>query len=270
MDSVEELVAAVDAAFVETGRGLSGWGHPHPDRMPLDEEYSRVTNPQRWRILAARAEAWFEALVAAGLAEIEADAEVTWQEPSRITAARTIRAVPRAPGTIPLVVAMYRLDEAGGPAVVVGAGNPTIVVALAPDCACDACDSGSQGALDELDEYMLCVVTGTYRKLWRGRREITVYSEHHMGWSGFHRRRVSLRRFMGGRFTASPAAATNGYFTTTSCKSKFRWLYALRSVILQKPRRRGNDRNKVKKILARPKGWHQIHGSSWLSGNGQQ
>ena len=60
--SVEELIAAVDAAFVETGRGLSGWPDPHPDRRPLEEEYSRVTNPQRWAILAARAEAWFKAL----------------------------------------------------------------------------------------------------------------------------------------------------------------------------------------------------------------
>ena len=269
-------MAAVDAAFVETGRGLSGWRDPHPDRMPLEEEYSRVTNPQRWKILAARAEAWFEALAAAGLAEIEAGSEVAWQEPPRITAARTIRAVPRAPGTIPLVVAMYRLDEAGGPAVVVGAGNPTIVVALAPDCACDACDSGSQGALDELDEYMLSVVTGAYRKLWRGRREITVYSEAHMGRSGFHRRRVSLGRFVGGRFTASPTAATKDLFTTKNYSTyqlKLRRLNTLRRAIAKKLGRGGShdsEHKKLEKILARPRGWHQVHGSSWLEGNNQQ
>ena len=107
-------MAAVDAAFVETGRELPGWRDPHPDRMPLDEEYSRVTNPQRWRILAARAEAWFAALAAAGLAEIEAEAEVAWQELPRFPVARTIRAVPRAPGAIPLVVAMTGFEKLNG------------------------------------------------------------------------------------------------------------------------------------------------------------
>ncbi len=219
--------------------------------------------------MAARVEAWFEALAAAGLAEIEAEAEVAWQEPPKFPAARTIRAVPLAPGAIPLVVAMTGFEEVEWPAVALGAGDPAAVLEVVPDCACDACDSGSQDALDELDEYVICVVTGTYRKLWRGKREITVYSEDEMGWSGFHRRRMNLRRFVGRRFGASPAAATDDYFTTNrQCRP--RWLHALRSAIAQKSGRRRNNRNKVKKILARPRGWHQLHGSSWLSGNGQQ
>ena len=290
----------MDAAFVETGRGLSGWRGPHPDRMPLEEEYSRVTNPQRWKILAARAEAWFEALATTGLAEIEAEAEVAWQEPPRFPAAHTIRAVPRAPGAIPLVVAMTGFEEVEWPAVAIGAGDPAAVLKVVPDCACDACDSGSQDALDVLDEYVICVVSGTYRKLWRGRREITVYSEDRMGWSGFHRRRVGLgrfvggrfmasqgvqdgrlrrlrlRRFIGGRFTASPAAATNDYYTTTndgSYQLKLRRLNTLRRTIANKLGRGGSrrkQRKKIEKILARPKRWNQLHGSSWLDGNNQQ
>ena len=297
MGSIEELVAAVDAAFVETGRGLSGWRDPHPNRMPLDEEYSRVTNPQRWKILAARSEAWFEALAAAGLAEIEAEAEVAWQEPPRFPAARTIRAVPLAPGAIPLVVAMTGFEGVEWPAVAIGAGNPADVLEVVPDCACDACDSGSQDALDVLDEYVICVVTGTYRKLRRGRREITVYSKDRMSWSGFDKRRVSLgrfvrgrlttsqgipdgrpgrlrlRRFVGGRFTASPTAITDDYYTTTNDSTrqlKFRRLDTLRRAITNKLRRGGNRRNerkKTEKILARPKRWNQIHGSPWLECN---
>ena len=285
MRSVEELVAAVDAAFVETGRGLDGWPDPHPDRMPLNEEYSRVTNPQRWKILAARAEAWFAAMTTAGIAELD-EAAVAWREPPRVTVDRTFQAVPLAPGAIPLVVAWNRIEDVDWPGVVLGVGEPTEVVAVIPDCACDACDSGSQDALNELDEYMLGVLTGAYRKLWRGKREITVYSEDHMSRSGFERRHVKLTRLLPGRFVGVPTAATpemlaTGYYTTKTgdYRGKPKWLYALVKAIVDKlvndgsnpkklrrkrSRRRKVDK-KVERVLARPKRWHQIHGSPWLN-----
>ena len=276
MGSVEELVAAVNAAFVETGRGLAQWPDPHPDRMPLDEEYSRVTNPQRWKILIARVEAWLEALAAAGLAETE-EAVVVWREPPRVTVSRTFRAVPQIPDALPLVVAWKRFEEIGWPAVVLGVGDPAEVVAVIPDCACDACDSGSQVVLDELDEYILGVVTGAYRRLWRGRRKITVYSDDHMGWSGFERRRVNLTRLLPGRFVGIPTAATSematgGYYTLQAIdfQGKPKWLNALRRAIADRweggsSRRR--ERKKLEKALAHPKGWNEMHGSSWLDGD---
>ncbi|MCY3632071.1 MAG: DUF6226 family protein [bacterium] len=276
MSSVEELVAAVDAAFVETGRGLSGWPDPHPDRMPLDEEYSRLTNPQRWKILIARVEAWLEALVAAGLAETE-EAFVVWREPPRVTVSRTFRAVPQAPGALPLVVAWKRFEEIGWPAVVLGVGDPAEVVAVIPDCACDACDSGSQVVLDELDEYILGVVTGAYRRLWRGRRKITVYSDDQMSRSGFERRRVNFTRLFPGRFVGIPRAATSematdGYYTLQAIdfQGKSKWLNALRRAIADRWEGGSSHRKELKKleeVLAHPKGWNEIHGSSWLDGN---
>src|SRR4051794_31632987 len=57
-----DLVAAVDAAFAFTGRGLLRWADPHQARSPRDEKYSRVTNPAKWRIVGARADAWLVAL----------------------------------------------------------------------------------------------------------------------------------------------------------------------------------------------------------------
>ena len=188
------------------------------------------------------------------------------------------------------------VDRSGGPKN----GVRPDVLELVPDCACDACDSGSQIALDVLDEYVICVVTGTYRKLWRGGREITVYSKDRMSWSGFDKRRVSLgrfvrgrlmtsqgipdgrpgrlrlRRFVGGRFTASPTAIPDDYYTTANDSThqlKLRRLDTLRRAIANKLRRGGNRRNerkKTEKILARPKRWNQIHGSSWLECNDQQ
>ena len=290
MGSVEELAAAVDASFVETGRGLAGWPDPHPDRRPREEEYSRVTNPQRWQILTARAEAWLAAMAAAGLAETD-KASVTWREPPRVIVDHIIRAVPLAPGAIPLVVGWNHLEDDGWPAVVLGVGDPAEFVTVIPDCACDACDSGSQDALDELDEYLLGVVTGTYRKLWRGKREITVYSEDHTSWSGFERRRMNLRRLLPGRFVgfptaASPAMITSGYFTTepNNSQGKPRWLHALSKAFAdklanggsrrkksrrKKSRRKTADREKVEKVLAHPRRWHQLHGSPWLDANDQ-
>ncbi len=280
-------MAAVDAAFVETGRGPDGWPDPHPDRRPLKEEYSRVTNPQRWKILATRAEAWFTAMTAAGIAETE-EAAVAWREQPRIPVDHTFRAVPLAPGAIPLVVAWNRMEEVDWPAVVLGAGDPAEVLTIVPDCACDACDSGSQDALDELDEYVLSVVTGDYRKLRRGPREITVYSGDHMSWSGFERRQMKLWKLLPGRFVGVPSAATpemvaTGYYTTkpSSFQRKPRWLHALIKAIVYKlvndsnsPKklrrqrsRRRKVANKVEQVLARPKGWHQLQGSPWLDNN---
>ena len=266
----------MDAAFVETGRGLDSWQDPHPDRMPLEEEYSRVTNPQRWEILTARAEAWFAALDAAGLAEIRV-ASVDWREPPWVTVSSTFRAVPRALGAIPLVVAWNRTKEVDWPGVVLGVGDPAEVVAIIPDCACDACDRGSQEALDQLDEYVLGVVSGAYRKLWRGRREITVYSKDHWGRSGFERRRLNLWRLLPGRFVGIPSAANSemaatGYYTlrTSDNQGKSRWLNPLRRAIsnnLGNGSRRKKADKKIEKVLAHPKGWHQLHGSPWLNDN---
>ena len=46
---------------------LPTWPGPHPDGAPpREEEYSRVTDPQRYRIAAARARVWAEVLAEAG------------------------------------------------------------------------------------------------------------------------------------------------------------------------------------------------------------
>ena len=55
-----------------------------------------------------------------------------------------------------------------------GRGCPAVSVTWIPDCGCDACDSGSQDVLDELDEAILGIVSGAFRRLWSGDREITV------------------------------------------------------------------------------------------------
>ena len=257
MHSVVELIASVDAAFVETGRGLAGWEDPHPDRMPLVEEYSRLTSPQKWRILGARAEAWLKALAGAGLAEIDPDGGVVWEEQPRVDVVRVQRAVPLGFGAIPLIFAWTRFGEASG--VVIGVGDPTVVVEVLPDCGCDACDSGSQDALDELDEYVLGVVTGEYRRLRRGKRDITVYSHGHRSSSGFDGPWENLGRFLPARHELVPKRMAR-----INRKRAFRLPRAIARIT------RPRSYKQVEKVLARPKGWHEVSGSSWLDGDNLQ
>ena len=69
-----------------------------------------------------------------------------------------------------------------------GAADPAVRVTWIPDCGCDACDSGSQDVLDELDENVLGVVSGAFRRLWSGDREITVIGDGRWSASGGFRR----------------------------------------------------------------------------------
>ena len=193
-----DLLASVDAAFAITGRGLTPWPDPHPDRAPLDEEYSRLLDPAKWRIIGARAEAWLVALVEAGVAVVERDASVRWRAAPTTVISRIDRVVPRAEDALPLIVARSRLGDFDDAGVTVGVGDPAVCVAWFPHCGCDACDSGSQDELDELDRHIVGIVSGTFRRLTKGSREITVVDDH--GWSasgGFQRREV-------GRILADP------------------------------------------------------------------
>ena len=150
-----------------------------------------MTDPHKWRIVGARADAWLVALAEAGLAEIEFDTEISWDVPPPTTVTRTHRARPLIASAIPLVVARSRLGDVDDAGVTLGVGDPAVRLAVIPCCGCDACDSGSQDALDELDEHVLGVVSGACRRLWRGDREITVSSGQRWSASGeFGRREV--------------------------------------------------------------------------------
>lgn len=175
-----ELIARVDLAFAVTGRGLTGWPAPHPDRSPIGEEYSRLSDPAKWRIVGARADAWRMALVETGLAALDRNAHVQWRTPPQTVLSRVERVTPLVSGALPLIVARSQLGTVEDAGVTLGVGDPAVSFALIPDCGCDACDSGSQGVLDEVDRYILGVVSGGFRRLWSGDREITAIGD---GWN---------------------------------------------------------------------------------------
>ena len=178
----QELLDAVDEAFAITGHGLAHWPDPHPDRMPRDEEYSRLSDPAKWRIVGARADAWLIALHAAGLAEVERKAPIRWEAPPRAVVSRADRLAPHVADGLPLVAARSHLGPVDDGGVTLGVGDPAVPIAWIPDCGCDACDSGSQDVLDELDEAIVGVVSGAFRRLASGDRVITVIGTDR--WSG--------------------------------------------------------------------------------------
>jgi Family of unknown function (DUF6226) len=188
----DELLTAVDTAFAVTGRGLVPWPDPHPDRTPRDEEYSRLLDPAKWRIVGARAEAWIAAVIDTGLAVVERGAAIRWRDQPGTVISRADHVGPFAAGALGVVVARSRLGEVDDAGVTLGVGDPAVCVDWFPSCGCDACDSGSQDELDRLDESLLAVVAGTFRRLSRADRTITVIGEHRWQATGrFGRREVA-------------------------------------------------------------------------------
>ena len=93
--------------------GLPSWPDPHPHLTPpKEEEYSRVTDPARYRLAGLRARAWVDALVSAGLGSAEPvePAEVTWAGEQRRRCTRAVR-VRGADGTQPILVGWGALDD---------------------------------------------------------------------------------------------------------------------------------------------------------------
>ena len=249
MDDMEldELMAEVEEAFVRTSAGLERWADPHPapDRIVADEEYSRVTNPSKWRIIGARADAWIDALVAVGLATVERYSDPDWVEAPATNLTRTDVVIPAVDTAIPLVVCRSRIEDVDDAGVTLGVGDPAVRIAFIPDCGCDACDSGSQDVLDELDSYLRPIVTGEFRHLWRGRQSITVLEDDRR-----QARNVRMAEIPAGfRFSVAPANGANRRMSGRS----------------PGPRRGRRTRDLVDDILADPAGWDERSGPSWLT-----
>ncbi|MCA1008411.1 DUF6226 family protein [Rhodococcus hoagii] len=156
-----ELLDDVDAAFAVTGAAAPGWPNPYEDGTAPDEaEYEQLTNPEKFLIVVARAQAWTRVLLDRGWAR-EAP-HVDWAlRPFDTGGAETVLE-PAADGAAPLVLTTHTpVDSDHIFTVTVAAGDPAVRLAEIPDCGCDACDRGSAGLLEELDRWVLSVVDGS-------------------------------------------------------------------------------------------------------------
>ena len=184
MDATE-LLAAVEREFATAGADTPPWPDPHEGLDgPCGDEYSRCLDPNKYRIVAARAEAWTRALVAAGLADARhvGDMSGAWATPEsdrRPTGGHGTALRPKVEGAIPLLFGLRAVDAPDNN-LTIGAGSPAEVIAALPDCGCDACDSGSAYLLTEIDEHVLAVVSGVLVHLRLGATTV-IAAEN--GWS---------------------------------------------------------------------------------------
>ena len=172
------LLPAVEEAFARLRGDLADWPNPHPGgRPPREEEYSRRLHPDKYRLLAARADAWVEAVTAAGLgtAEERDPSEVAWVGEQHLSPSR-VRVVRGRVGTQPLTVGLSN-DETF---VQVGVGDPVEVLDRQPDCGCDACDTGSADLLETVDSAFVLALSGGVHVVREGARVVTRSLD---GWS---------------------------------------------------------------------------------------
>jgi hypothetical protein len=165
MTTVSELQGQVASSYQRLD--LPAWPDPHPGMAsPEDEEYSRLTDPGRYRVVHARARVWAavleEALGARSEVLVPTDAVAAGSEQFD----RGVRLVPRNPDALPLLLlerdAPTQPDQGTLAVLTISVARPDIVVERQPDCGCDACDSGSNDLLEAVDAAVRHVVGGPF------------------------------------------------------------------------------------------------------------
>lgn len=170
MTTVADLRAQVAARYDRLG--LPSWPDPRPaGASPRDEEYSRVSDPGRYRIAPARARVWADVLAASLGARVEEVAPLPVAPAGDARASvGGLRVTSSAPGTLPLLLLDRPVPADGDedvpgrgepmPSVQIAVSRPDLVVGAAPVCGCDACDSGSDEVLESVDRSLAAVVAG--------------------------------------------------------------------------------------------------------------
>lgn len=163
MDS-SVLRAATRDAFKIISQSTPGWPDPRPNgEPPSGADFESCEDPGKFRIVAARAEAWIAALTQTGLATAETleGSDDLWREvPETGPAIRVVRLRPKRESAVPMLFGFCWLQGEPEARVVVGAGEPAAIVGILPQCECDACDVGSNLLVEDFDDAVLNVVTG--------------------------------------------------------------------------------------------------------------
>ena len=168
------LLPAVDKAFARLRGELADWPNPHPGGVPAaEEEYSRVLDPVKYRLLGVRTDAWIEVVVAAGLgvAEKRDPTTVTWVGEAALEP-HAVTVLVGSPGTQPVAIGRAASQAADDCFVQIGVGAPAEVLGRQPDCGCDACDSGSAHVLESLDSAFILALSGGVYAVREGDRVV--------------------------------------------------------------------------------------------------
>jgi hypothetical protein len=145
---------------------LPSWPDPHPGRTPpQEEEYSRVTRPERYGIVHARARVWVNALASLPGVVVESLTPAPLDDEGNLGRFdRGVRLTSQRAGTLPLLLLERDAPLAAGDVSLavlhISVVRPEISVEMLPDCGCDACDSGADDLLHAIDEAISHLVGG--------------------------------------------------------------------------------------------------------------
>jgi hypothetical protein len=148
--------------------GMPSWPNPHPGMAsPREEEYSRVTEPERYGIVHARARVWADRLGDVPGVEAETLAPAPLDDEGHLGRFdRGVRLTSPRPGTLPLLLLERDVRWSGLEASLavlhISVVQPEVALAMLPDCGCDACDLGSDDLLHAIDQTIGAVVGGPF------------------------------------------------------------------------------------------------------------
>ncbi|MGO1319599.1 MAG: DUF6226 family protein [Galactobacter sp.] len=182
----QRIMAEVEQAFSETGANTPPWDSPH-DQIPEDQDvpedwYERVTHPERYEILWARAQAWEQVITEHGWAHRSEHHvnELPWADEAPDATRQVTILEPLQPGGGVLALAFTGASTGDvPPGIIVATGNPLMTpLGQLPDCGCDACDGGSAELIEALDQSLIPLLDGSLTASLKTerRKRVTSYS----------------------------------------------------------------------------------------------
>ncbi|AXE37204.1 hypothetical protein JS278_00005 [Acidipropionibacterium virtanenii] len=155
------------------GLGAPSWPDPHQGRRVTEAEYGRFTDPERYRVLSLRLQAWSQVLSEQFGVTVDHDVPQRIRTPADPDDSATVTATTstwRSPRPDTLALRVTTLDVDGQTFIELGIDADPLDFVVIPECGCDACDSGSADLISQLDNVIgsaaqgdLTVVTGPRR-----------------------------------------------------------------------------------------------------------
>lgn len=154
-----DVIAEVTRRFTAHPSDGTRWDDPHEHRDIVDKEYSRVTEPERYAVVGARARSWIDALEGLELGTAQSVEAPSWAYGP--TDARAVLVTPVKADALSILVVMGS-TEGIEDAVALGVGDPAVLIGMEPFCGCDACDSGSDNLLTAIDDLFIGIMNGEF------------------------------------------------------------------------------------------------------------
>jgi len=157
---LQDVAAEVTRRFDSRSSAGRRWNDPHEHSDVADEEYSRVSEPERYAVVGARAMSWVDALEGLQLATAHNVEAPSWTYGP--ADARAVLLTPLETDALSILVVMGSMEGIEDAVVALGVGDPAVLIGMEPFCGCDACDSGSDDLLTAIDDMFTGIMDGGF------------------------------------------------------------------------------------------------------------